>query len=152
MTEPNWDELPAKFKGPVRKLRQAAGEGSIAIITNGKNPKNWSVERWLLVIGAVCAATATVFQATFALGGEYRASKDTLVALNATVSELTSAVDEVIPQLVQIRDEQQAVVRQIQLLESFHGIGRPMVQSPASADRVRPMFSRDDQFAVEARP
>lgn len=151
MGEPNWDALPDEFKGPVQKLRQAAGEGAVAIITNGRSPRHWSVERWLLVIGAVAGAIAASVQVTFMLGGEYRAGKDTIASLSRNVAVLTEAVDALTPQLLEMRLEQRGVVRQIELLESFHGLTpRTAAQSPAQSERASPAFPREEQF--HARP
>lgn len=149
MGEPNWDALPPEFKGPVQKLRHAAGEGSVTVLANGKGVRNWSVERKLLVAGAIWGCLTSVAVAIFMFGGEYRTRVDAVNALTDSVSGLTSAVDIVAPQLLELRVEQRGIVRQIQILEAFHGMSPRSVQSPASADRATPRFPRDEQFAPD---
>jgi len=123
----------------VQGLEKIAAGNVTHVAVNGKNPKDWTIERWITVLTFAGMVTGGIVAAIWAAG-----SKSTLIVeQHSRLIEIVSSLDA---KVTAIQEEQRRVMNELlaaDLLEAEQARSKP---TPAPARRGRAAFPSSERL------
>lgn len=95
----------------VRAAARLAGDRSIEARSNNRFP-HWSLERWLLVLGAIGGTIGFVFGGIFFLGGKWQRVEDAMEAIPSVqmqIKGVQQTLEQINQRLIRTEEKVQAI-------------------------------------------